>query len=191
MKAAELQILLVAQDGELIVEISQALMLGVAANLTVSDNCEQAQILAACDGYDVIIACQRLNDGTGLSLLSDLSAKEISTPVILLDQNSDSQVILTALRHGAFDVLNLPIDGDRLIASVKRAAGRRREQLQLVARTRRLRRLSSRLVKDRRELRSRVDLICRDLVTAYRKLAEKVISAQDAETRETFELDAE
>ena len=32
---------------------------------------------------------------------------------------------------------------------------------------------------DRRELRKRVDVICRDLVQAYQKLAEKVVEIQE------------
>jgi two-component system C4-dicarboxylate transport response regulator DctD len=189
MKTAELQVLLVADDSELIVSLSQDLMIGLSANLTVSDNIEQACSLAACDGFDVIIACRQLSNECGLTFLSHLAEQEISTAVILIDKSPDSKLILSAMRLGAADVLTTPLDGDRLVESVRAAGQKRREHLQLVARTRRLRRLSSRLVKDRRDLRNRVDLICKDLVTAYQRLAEKVSLPQSESTESSFGVD--
>jgi DNA-binding NtrC family response regulator len=191
MKTAELQVLLVAEDSELIVNLSQELMIGLSANLTISDNVEQAASLAVTDGFDVIIACQRLRTGSGIALLSTLANKEISSAVILIDECLDPHFILSALRLGAADVFNTPVDGSRLIASIQSAVQRRREQMQLVARTRRLRRLSSRLVKDRRDLRNRVDVVCRDVVTAYRRLAEKVVASQPASGEHPIDLDSE
>ena len=191
MKAAELQILLVAGDSELIVNLAQELIIGLPANLTISDNIEQAQVLASSSAYDAIIACQRLKDGAGLSLLSDLTANDSDTPVILIDQRPDSQFILSALRLGAADVFDYPVDGPRLLAAVRNAAAKRRKHLKLISRTSRLRKHSARLVRDRRDLRKRVDLICRDIVTAYRRLAEKVATDLPSDPQRRLEIDAD
>src|SRR5207244_719060 len=110
------------------------------------------------------------------------------SPFILLDEAPDSTVALSAMRLGATDLMALPLERGALVAAVRSAANKRRELRQLTARTRRLRRLSSRLVKDRRDLRNRVDLICRDIVTAYRRLAEKVV-AQDQQIEPTLRMD--
>ena len=55
-------------------------------------------------------------------------------------------------------------------AAAQRALVRRHQQ----RRYRRLRRLSSRIVRERRDLRQRIDLVCRDFVQAYRRLAQRV-----------------
>jgi DNA-binding NtrC family response regulator len=177
MNRPDVQVLLVTQDADLVVTLGHVLMTGLTANLTVSDNVEQATVLAASNGFDVIIACQRLDDGTGLSMLAEQAGDDTS-PVILLDDELDAQRVLTALRLGAADVFSRPLDTTRLVEAVRRAAERRRRKRQLTARAERLRRVSSRLVRDRKDLRDRVDLICRDLVQAYHRLAEKVVAGR-------------
>jgi hypothetical protein len=42
----------------------------------------------------------------------------------------------------------------------------------------RLRRLLRRLLRERRELRQRTELICRDLVGAHRRLVDRVLTIQ-------------
>jgi hypothetical protein len=45
-------------------------------------------------------------------------------------------------------------------------------------RHRRLRKLTARIICERRDLRQRIDLICRDFVHAYRRLAQRVTEAE-------------
>jgi len=88
--------------------------------------------------------------------------------------------------------MTAPMDPDTLVDSVRRAVRQRRTLHRKTARAKRLRRLSSRLIKDRRELRRRVDLICSDLVGAYQRLAEKVVTVPDVQiTGETLYEDDE
>lgn len=189
MNRQDIQVLLVTEDADLVVTLGHALMTGLSANLTVSDCVEQAGVLAESNSFDVIVASQHVSDGTGLSMLAEQSA-DAASPVILLDDEMDAQRILTALRLGAADVFVKPFDMPRLVNAIRRAADRRRKHRQDTSRAIRLRKVSSRLVKDRKELRDRVDLICRDLVHAYRRLAEKVvgINPEGSESEKTGEL---
>jgi DNA-binding NtrC family response regulator len=134
--------------------------------------------MAASTAFDLFIAGERLPDGNGLSLLDEKDNMS-GTPLVLVDDQLDGQRTLAALRRGALDVLTPPIELDRLLAIIRRAVKGEQSRQRREARAKRLRRLSSRLISDRRELRQRVDLICRDLVEAYRRLAQKVTTSED------------
>lgn len=147
------------------------------ADITLVDTLADARDLLAARSFDAIIADRNLTDGDGLDLLAGDAIS--MPPLILLDDNPDAQRVLDAIRLGAADVLTAPLNHDYLIIAVHRVVDARRMNRREAARTKRLRRLSSRLIKDRRELRRRVDLICSDLVGAYQRLAEKVVAGPD------------
>ena len=99
--------------------------------------------------------------------------------MILIDRDNDPDRLLAALRQGAADVVRPPIDYDYLTRTIRRVVRESRIRRHEARRTQRLRHLSRRLIRDRRELHKRVDLICRDLVVAYRRLAEKASATAD------------
>src|SRR5215216_6531419 len=55
-----------------------------------------------------------------LEFISDLQAGSPATRVIILSGNTSLYFAVEVMRSGASDFLPLPVDGDRLIASVKR-----------------------------------------------------------------------
>ena len=178
MNCTELKILLVAEDGRESARLAKELFTGLNADISMVDTIEDAVLLTAANTYDAIIASSRLPDGSGRSLLSD--GDDSCPPVIILEESNDVEQALAAIRHGAADVLSGPIQPAVFIDSVRRVSKRYRRHRITANRSKRLRKMTSRLVRDRRELRKRVDLICRDLVQAYQKLAEKVVEIQEA-----------
>jgi DNA-binding NtrC family response regulator len=96
-------------------------------------------------------------------------------PVILIDDAGEASPVVAAIRAGACDVVHAGIAAETFAAIVTRHVESFRGRRHLANRNRRLRGVSRRLIRDRRELRERVDLICRDLVHAYRRLAEKAV----------------
>jgi FixJ family two-component response regulator len=82
---------------------------------------------------------------------------------------------LEAMRIGIRDMLPKPFALSQLGESVTQAVEDHHKRDRQQLRYDRLRRVSSRIIKERRVLRQRVDLVCRDLVGAYRRLAEKVV----------------
>jgi DNA-binding NtrC family response regulator len=80
------------------------------------------------------------------------------------------------MRLGVRDMFAKPFDLARLGESVERAAADHRKRRSERLRSERLRRVSGRIVRERRAMRQRVDLVCRDLVGAYRRLAEKYVA---------------
>jgi DNA-binding NtrC family response regulator len=179
MTLTDMRILIVADNAEVTALLAKELVCNLEADVTVADTLEEARALAASDGFDVIIAQEQLPDGDALTLLGE-EGPSFDAAVVLVGDDSDAQTVLSALRKGACDIVPQPIDERHLLATVRKAAEARRRRRHAAARSNRLRRISSKLVRDRRELRQRVDLICRDLVSAYRRLAKKVVGVQNA-----------
>ncbi len=177
MKLSNMQVLIVADDAETIALLTSEIIRQLDANVTVVNTLEEAKTVSGPDRFDVILASQRLPDGSGLALL-DLKSNTFDAPIIMLDDGLDGARVLAALRLGAADVLPTPIDKTHLTVTMRKAVSTNRRRRHAAARSTRLRTISSRLVRDRRELRQRVDLICRDLVSAYRRLAKKVVGVQ-------------
>ena len=177
MKNPELNILIVSDDSMTSAALARALVVELKADISMVDTIEDAVVLTAANNYDTIVASAQLADGSGLSLLSQ--DERSSMPVIILDDSNNIDRALLAIREGAADVLPAPIEPRAFVAAVSRVSKRHRRHKITQNRTKRLRKLTSKLVRDRRELRQRVDLICRDLVQAYQKLAEKVVEIQE------------
>ena len=182
MTGKDMRIIIAAKDTEAIATLVQHLVTNLNADTTLVDTLEDTRVLADADRFDVVITARHLADGSGLDLLQ---CREMANlPIILLDDQMDAERILNAMRLGAADVIPAPIDFEHLLMVLRRVVQKQRTDRHEAYRSERLRRLSSRLIQDRRELRKRVDLICNDLVVAYRRLAEKVVAAMNQDELE-------
>jgi len=166
-------VLIITDDIPLIGQITERITLGVGADITVGATLQEARTLMESATFDAILAAAELPDGDGLALLREHIDHE--TPVILLDKDLNAGRVLEALRLGAVDVLPRPIDLDRLTEVLRTTVDEQRRARRERTRIARMRKVSNRMMKDRRELRMRIDLICKDIVHAYRRLAEKVV----------------
>lgn len=175
MSLKNLQILIVADEPDISATLATHIMTGLDAQVSVVDTIEEAQLMAASDAFDLILAQERLADGPAIGLIGD-GETATSIPLVIVAPESDLDQVRSAFREGAADVLDSATDGEGLLNCIGRVVRRGRREQSRGRRSRRLRRVSSRLIKDRRELRQRVDLICRDVVDAYRRLAEKVVA---------------
>ena len=180
MTLTDMRILIVADNTELIASLTSDVVCNLDASVTIVNSLDEARTLAGPDMFDVILAAQKLPDGSGLEILDEQNPM-FDAPLVLLDGTLDARQVLRALRSGAADVIPQPIDSGHLVATVRKAVTIHRLRKHTNARCHRLRRISSKLVRDRRELRQRVDLICRDLVCAYRRLAKKVVVVRHPE----------
>jgi len=124
--------------------------------------------------YEVAVCDLSLPDAPGLDLIRRLRSVGDPAVIALADEPTVENAI-EAIRLGVTDLFAKPVDLDRLGEAVRNALEHRRRQRREQLRQRRLRELTSRIVRERRALRQRTDLICRDLVHAYRRLAEKVV----------------
>ncbi len=175
MTGKYMHILIVADDTEISAAIIRHAVGQLEADVTLVHSISDACTAAASVAFDVVLASSQVPDGDVTALLEAEDA--VAAPVIVIDDSLDGDRVLSAMRLGAADIICQPIDFEYLTRRIRHLVRGHRADEHESRRAARLRRLSSQLIRDRRELRQRVDLICRDLVVAYRRLAEKVVSA--------------
>ena len=188
MKSDDAEILLVESDesvAELIIEhLGEAsawhdgLDDGPGVNIRHLTTAEQALAEYCVKPADLVLTDLELPDGSGFAMIREMQAH---TPcaVIILTAEATVPGAIEAMRAGAIDMLVKPFDLVRLTQVVDQALAVRREKKLAELRQRRLRELATRIVRERRELRRRVDLVCHDLVGAYRNLAQKFVDQTD------------
>jgi len=170
-----MRVLIVADGAETIVTLTARIVTEFNANVTVVNTLGEARALVATEAFDIVIASQDLPDGVGLSLLQEHNAA-FDAPMVLLERDLDAHRIMAAFREGVVDVFPQPIDQERLMRVIGEAVRGRHDREDDPATTEPTRGTSTQLVQDQRELRQRVDMICRDLVNAYQGLALKVVA---------------
>ena len=87
------------------------------------------------DGVACLLLDLKMPGISGLDVQAAMIAKGISMPIIFLSAQSDVPSTVRAMRGGAIDFLEKPVDEDQLLAALERArlqsiAMRRQQQLQ-------------------------------------------------------------
>src|SRR5436305_11808644 len=116
------QILLVDDDAALLQALPQALSLRVN-NLQV-DTCDSAfEALEQIQDhdYDAIVSDIKMPGMDGLALLEKIQELRPETPTLLITGHGEHNLAIRALRGGAYDFIQKPIDRDYLVAALQRA----------------------------------------------------------------------
>jgi signal transduction histidine kinase len=121
------RVLIVDDDAALLEALPEALKLRM--NGVRIDTCESA--LEALDkvratDYDVVVSDIKMPGMDGLSLLSEIKELRPETPTILITGHGERDLAVQALRGGAYDFVQKPIDRDYFVASLERAIQVRR-----------------------------------------------------------------
>jgi len=87
----------------------------VAADLT------SAHQLLAKESFDLCLTDMQLPDGNGLDLVTHINTQHPDLPVAMITAFGSMDTAITALKQGAFDFLQKPIDLDQLRALVESA----------------------------------------------------------------------
>ncbi len=90
-------------------------------NVFEADSCESAYNLFQENLPDLVTLDVRLPDGSGLKLLLDLKKLAPNTPIIMITAYGAVEDAVKALKIGAYDYLEKPINFDRLLHSVQNA----------------------------------------------------------------------
>jgi DNA-binding NtrC family response regulator len=113
------------------------------------------QRIAARD-YDAIVTDIKMPGMDGLALLAEIRARRPDTPTLMITGHGDYDLAVRALRGGAYDFIQKPIDRDHFAASLRRAI--RAQTLR-----RRVRERQVALERCARELESFVEKLAREL----------------------------
>ena len=81
----------------------------------------QARQAIATGAADIVLLDVVLPDGSGLSLLQQIARENPSPPVILITAFGEVELAVQAMKQGALDFLQKPLDLEQLIGAVQRA----------------------------------------------------------------------
>lgn len=115
-------ILIVDDDTALLQALPQALYLRIKGIRV--DTCDSA--FTACEqiskhDYDAIISDIKMPGMDGLALLAKVQELRPDTPTLLITGHGDHNLAIQALRGGAYDFIQKPIDRDYFVAALRRA----------------------------------------------------------------------
>ncbi|HEX6556139.1 MAG TPA: hybrid sensor histidine kinase/response regulator [Ktedonobacteraceae bacterium] len=154
------RILLVDDDTALLQALPQAVSLRMTGvQVETSDSALQALELIKERDYDAIVSDIKMPGMDGLTLLSHIQHWQPETPTLLITGHNEHDLAVQALRGGAYDFIQKPIDRDYVVASLYRAIQTYQMRRQLAEQQRALEQYA-------RSLEERVQARTRELLEA-------------------------
>ena len=111
-------LLVVDDEANTLASLSRAFRLA-GHEATVCDNAARALELAKAQSFDLIFSDVVMPGKDGLSLLEDLRAQGVTTPVVMMSGQAHIEMAVRATRLGALDFLEKPVSTDRLLLTVE------------------------------------------------------------------------
>jgi len=169
------RILLVEPDPNVLEILVGALSDHFDAHLTCVDSAAACLDVEVVDPHDLVVTELDLPDADGLEMVEQLAALS-ARPVILLADEPTTEQAIGALRLGVRDLFIKPFPVRRLLEASDQVLTGQCLRREYAVRYRRMRELVRKAVRERRELNKRIELVCRDLVGAHRRLAHRVVA---------------
>jgi len=117
-----LHVLIVDDDPALLAALHEALRLRMAGvTVDTADSGAAALDRIAARDYDVIVIDVKMPGMDGLALLAEIRARRPDTPVLMITGHGEHALAIQALRGGAYDFIQKPIDRDHFVAALSRA----------------------------------------------------------------------
>ena len=115
-------VLIVDDDLALLSALPEALQLRIEHVLVdTCDTAREALTRIASTDYDAIVSDIKMPGMDGLALLAEIRAVRPKTPTLLITGHGEHDLALQALRGGAYDFIQKPIDRDYFVAALTRA----------------------------------------------------------------------
>lgn len=115
-------ILIVDDDTALLQALPQALYLRMpGVKVDICDSALDAVEKIKQNDYDAIVSDIKMPGMDGLALLGKVRDLQPGTPTLLITGHGDHNLAIQALRGGAYDFIQKPIDRDYFIAALQRA----------------------------------------------------------------------
>jgi DNA-binding NtrC family response regulator len=92
--------------------------------VTTAQSGEQAVRIARENDFDLVLTDYKMTGMDGLTLLSELVQIDPSIIVVMMTAHGSVESVKEALRAGAFDYLEKPVDRDQLLKVIESALGR-------------------------------------------------------------------
>jgi DNA-binding response OmpR family regulator len=173
------EILLVEPDPTCVEILVRSLSARFNAHITCAPDAESCLDADLLEPHELIITELKVGQSDGLELIKKLMSLGLR-PVILLADEITCEQTIAALRLGVRDVFRKPFAVELLLDAAEAALRTHHLQRQRAVKYRRMRELVRRVIHERRHLNRRVELVCRDLVGAHRRLVDRVLTFQQA-----------
>ena len=178
------KILLVEPDPDMVEMLVGLLQRRFSAQVTCVDSAESCLNTDLYDPHDLVIAEWELHDSDGLQLTEHLTILS-PRPIILLADEPCCRDAIEAMRLGVRDLFVKPFPFEDLLDATERAIAGQELKRQHAAKYRRMRELVRHVIRERRDINRRVELVCRDLVEAHRRLVHRVLALEGTRTEQT------
>jgi PAS domain S-box-containing protein len=126
------RILIVDDDSALLEALPEMLRLRLdGVGIDTCDNAVDALARAAQVDYDAIVTDIKMPGMDGLAVLREMKELRPKTPTLLITGHGEHDLAVQALRGGAYDFVQKPIDREYFVASLQRAIDVRRLERQV------------------------------------------------------------
>ena len=126
-EATAARILIVDDDAALLEALPRALKLRLdGIQIDTSDNAAEALDRIRATDYDAVVSDIKMPGLDGLEVLREIKKLRPKTPTVLITGHGEHDLAVRALRGGAYDFVQKPIDRDYFVASLERAIELRR-----------------------------------------------------------------
>ena len=117
-----LHVLVVDDDPALLEALPETLRLRMnGVTVDTADSAAAALDRIASQNYDAIVTDIKMPGMDGLALLSEIRRRQPDTPILMITGHGDYDLAVRALRGGAYDFIQKPIDREHVVASLHEA----------------------------------------------------------------------
>ncbi len=118
--SSKANILIIDDDANTLASLARAFRLA-GHEATVCDNAARAVEIAKSERFDLILSDVVMPGRDGISLLEDLKALGVPSPVVMMSGQATIEMAVKATRLGAIDFLEKPISTEKLLLTVENA----------------------------------------------------------------------
>src|SRR5204862_88916 len=116
------RVLIVDDDAALLQALPETLRLRMCqVTVDTADSAAAALDRIAARDYDAIVTDIKMPGMDGLTLLAEIRGRRPDTPILMITGHGEDALAIQALRGGAYDFMEKPIDRDDIVAALYRA----------------------------------------------------------------------
>lgn len=152
---------------ELLVEALSSQDMEVSAAATGSEAID----IIRRNGTDFLVTDLKLGDCSGLDLLDHVLDNSLDIPAVVITGHGSAEAFSEASRRRPVELMNKPLDVERLRLTIRRELARRRGDQRLRWRTQKIRRAAQRVNRKRKMAAWQLESACAELSSAYEALS--------------------
>ncbi len=168
------RILIIEDDKQIAEMLREHFEYALGAEVRWAADGTEAMELDADKWAEVIIVDYLLPDMDGIKLVEILDNDGLSRPCVFVTGYPSVDCAIEAMRVGMRDMFVKPFDMDKVANTIAKLVEQYRRENLRFKRLKKMRKLVKEFTRERRELRRKVDFLCKDVVQSYKELLIKI-----------------